>query len=55
MKKVTFHMSDEDWESVLDNVGDGKKYISITDFMNDSARLNLARRKRETKTKEVAA
>lgn len=53
MRKVTFHMSDEDWESTSNMIGPGKKYLSITDFMNDSVRLNLTKRKREARMKEV--
>jgi len=46
MKKVTFNISDEDWADAQTMIGDGKKYVSITDFMNAAARGLIEKRKR---------
>ena len=46
MRKITFHMSDEDWTDAQSMIGDGKKYVSITDFMNAAVRSLIEKRKR---------
>lgn len=44
MKSVTFNISDEDWSFLSALIGEGGKYVSITDCMTDAVRTLIRER-----------